>query len=219
MAKFMDLTGQTFGKLTVVSRAASIGGRTRWLCSCECGRESTVDACKLRSGHTQSCGCAIGLGSRRRSEFDRFIEKTRPAENGCIEWTGGLNGAGYGQFYRGGRNSANETGKGYAHRYAYEYYVGPIPDGMHLDHLCRNRKCCNPAHLEPVTHRENILRGSAPAARHARKTHCPAGHEYSGDNLYVHPVKGQRICRMCGKLRARAKYQRQRSERLKGKAS
>jgi hypothetical protein len=70
---------------------------------------------------------------------------------------------------------------------------------MHIDHLCRNTKCVNPEHLEPVTIRENLLRGIGPSAKHAVKTHCPAGHEYSGDNLYVHPVKGMRYCRTCGK--------------------
>lgn len=219
MAKFIDLAGQVFGKLTVISRAENVGTRTRWLCSCECGLESTVDANKLRSGHTRSCGCANRLGNRRRSEFDRFIEKTRQAEDGCIEWTGGLNGAGYGQFYRGGKSSSSETGKGYAHRYAYEHYVGPIPEGMHLDHLCRNRKCCNPEHLEPVTPRENVLRGVAPAAEHAKKTRCPAGHKYEGDNLYIHPVKRIRYCRTCGRIRAQAKRDRLKDQKLQERAS
>jgi hypothetical protein len=61
-----------------------------------------------------------------RPAYDRFIEKTAPGHNGCIEWTGGLNGVGYGQFYRG-KKSAEDTGKTYAHRWSYEHYVGPIP--------------------------------------------------------------------------------------------
>ena len=144
------------------------------------------------------------LGMVRRPAIRRFREKVRPAENGCIEWVGGLNGVGYGQFYRG-RTDLGETGKTYAHRWSYEYFIGPIPEGMHLDHLCRNRRCVNPEHLEPVTCRENLLRGTGASARHAIKTHCPAGHPYDGENLYVHPVKGQRICRACGRIRAQEK--------------
>lgn len=213
----IDMTGRVCGQLTVLSRAENAGGtKVKWLCVCTCGNQTTADGAKLRSGHTRSCGCLNGLGSSRRSTYERFIEKTQPAENGCIEWRGGLNGVGYGQFYAG-RTSLSETGKTYSHRWAYEYYVGPIPEGMHLDHLCRNRKCCNPEHLEPVTPRENMLRGVAPAAQHARKTHCPVGHEYSGDNLYVHPVKGYRVCRACGRIRAREnRRQGQQNQQAKG---
>ena len=147
------------------------------------------------------------LGSVLRPAFDRFSEKIAAGENCCIVWTGGLNGAGYAQFYVG-RTSLAETGKSYGHRWAYEYFIGPIPAGMHLDHLCRNRRCVNPYHLEPVTVRENLLRGEGPSAVHAVKTHCPAGHAYAGENLYVHPRKGYRVCRACGRDRARARYRR-----------
>ena len=152
------------------------------------------------------------LGKVLRPAYRRFLEKTAPADNGCIEWTGGLNGVGYGQFYRG-RTSLDETGKGYAHRWSYEFFVGPIPEGMHLDHLCRNTKCVNPEHLEPVTIRENLMRGTGASARHAVKTHCPEGHPYSGDNLYQHPTKGQRYCRACGRRRAQDKRDRKKAAR------
>lgn len=149
------------------------------------------------------------VGSVRRPALDRFADKIALTDSGCVEWIGGLNGVGYGQFYVG-RASLDETGKSYAHRWSYEYHVGPIPDGLTIDHLCRNRACVNPEHLEPVTHRENLMRGTCPSALHAKKTHCPQGHPYAGDNLYVHPVKGQRICRTCGRERALTKYRRNR---------
>ena len=151
------------------------------------------------------------LGMIRRPAIDRFVEKTRIDESGCIVWTGGLNGVGYGQFYVG-RKSLDQTGKGYAHRWAYETFVGPIPEGMHIDHLCRTRACVNPDHLEPVTIRENLLRGDGPSAQHSKKTHCPKGHEYAGDNLYVSP-KGMRFCRRCGRDQAQRKRDRLKAER------
>lgn len=89
------------------------------------------------------------------------------------------------------------------HRVLYEFLVGPIPDGMELDHLCRNRGCVNPAHLEPVTHRENMLRGDTVAATNARATHCKHGHEFTAANTYWRP-DGDRDCRCCRADRSRA---------------
>lgn len=186
------MAGQECGYLTVLSLAASHpGGKVKWLCRCVCGNEVSVTGTHLRNGHTKSCGCM------HRPAIERFLEKTRSADDGCIEWIGGTNGVGYGTFHAGKKLRT------YAHRWSYQYHVGPIPDGMHLDHLCRNPKCVNPEHLEPVTCRENLLRGVGPSALHAAKTHCPAGHPYVGDNLYVHPRKGYRVCRACGRERAR----------------
>jgi hypothetical protein len=84
-----------------------------------------------------------------------------------------------------------------AHRVAYEIYRGPIPEGLVLDHLCRNRQCVNPSHLEAVENRTNILRGTGFAAHHARKSHCPQGHEYGTENTYL-DKGGMRHCRACG---------------------
>lgn len=201
MPAMINMVGQVCGQLTVVAKAEPKTARIKWLCKCSCGNELAVEGTKLRSGHTRSCGCI------HRPAIERFAEKIALVDSGCIEWIGGLNGVGYGQFYVG-RNANPNTGKGYAHRWSFEHHVGPIPEGMHLDHLCRNRACVNPEHLEPVTIRENILRGVSRAAEHATKTHCPAGHPYEGSNLYVYPTSGIRRCRECGRLQSAARYRR-----------
>lgn len=119
------------------------------------------------------------------------LAQTRTTETGCWESTVGVNDNGYALI-----SINNKTVR--KHRFVYEQMVGPIPDGLYLDHLCRNRACCNPAHLEPVTHRENSLRGISPAAARARQTHCIHGHELVGDNAYAPPSKpNARLCRAC----------------------
>lgn len=123
----------------------------------------------------------------KKTALERFMLKVRFGEGGCVDWTAGTVGNGYGQFWDGRLVLA--------HRWAYEYFKGPIQDGLQLDHLCRNRHCVNPAHLEPVTGRENILRGET-GKNNSDKTHCPQGHHYTGDNLYVNPA-GSRVCRTC----------------------
>ncbi|MEV4271931.1 HNH endonuclease signature motif containing protein [Micromonospora aurantiaca (nom. illeg.)] len=82
-----------------------------------------------------------------------------------------------------------------AHRIAYEMKRGPVPDGLELDHLCRNRRCVRPAHLEPVTRRTNLLRGETIPARLAERTHCRHGHEFTPENTYQ--WRGSRFCRTC----------------------
>lgn len=111
-------------------------------------------------------------------------------ESGCWEWVSGSS-AKYGRISVNGKEIL-------AHRWMYEQRRGPVPAGLELDHLCRNTVCVNPDHLEPVTHRENVLRGIAPAAIHARKTHCPRGHKLAGENLRSYELRmGRRICRQC----------------------
>lgn len=113
----------------------------------------------------------------------------------CWEWTGAKTSGGYGQFYVDRRLVVS-------HRYSYERLVGPIPEGLQIDHLCRNRSCVNPGHLEPVTQQVNIRRGFSIATENRLKTHCPAGHPYSVENTYIHPRNNGRICRACARRRA-----------------
>ena len=126
------------------------------------------------------------------SEVGIFWEKVALVGNACEcwLWKGVLSHNGYGRF------SIGRGKKAQAHRWAYESIIGPIPDGLHLDHLCRVRSCVNPYHLEPVTNRENILRGEGPTAVNSRAKECPKGHPYSGENLIVQHGTG-RLCREC----------------------
>jgi HNH endonuclease len=129
----------------------------------------------------------------------RLLRHLRPADDGCIEFTGKRQQDGYGQITVNGRSIV-------AHRVAYEFYVGPIPDGLVLDHLCRNPGCVNPAHLEPVTQRVNLLRGIGVNAINAAKTHCIHGHEFTPENTYAAPSRPQRRdCRVC-RARRRAAW-------------
>ncbi len=90
-----------------------------------------------------------------------------------------------------------------AHRLCWELANGDVPAGLDLDHLCRNRACCEVSHLEPVTRQVNLLRGETITARHAAKTHCPKGHEYTAENTQM--KRGTRQCRECDRIRHRVK--------------
>lgn len=118
-----------------------------------------------------------------------------PLATPCWVYTGYIKPEGYGEGYLNGA-------KVYVHRVAYENLVGPIPEGLQLDHLCRNRACFNPLHLEPVTSRENTMRGENWSAKRAVQTECLRGHAFTDENTYVRP-NGTRWCKECGRARSR----------------
>lgn len=113
--------------------------------------------------------------------------------DGCWEWYGTLTGDGYGKLWYEGRRRN-------AHALVYELLVGPVPEGLELDHLCRNRKCVRPDHLEPVTHKENCNRGDVNQCKGI--THCKRGHEFTEENTTLNKYGG-RVCRTCGRDRSR----------------
>jgi hypothetical protein len=130
-------------------------------------------------------------------DADRFWSKVTSGDGGCWIWTAALV-SGYGRFHTGARKDGTRRGI-LAHRWAYESLRAEIPDGLFLDHLCRNRACVNPWHLEPVTNQVNNQRGltgHASGARQRAITRCPAGHAYDDENTYV-DRRGKRFCRAC----------------------
>jgi hypothetical protein len=116
----------------------------------------------------------------------------------CWLWTGNKIPSGYGYF-------SVRRNRFRVHRFAYELVNGPILSGLDIDHLCGVRNCVNPAHLEAVTHRDNVLRGNTFAARNVAKTSCPSGHPYDGENTYLDGRS--RHCKICMRIGLRRRYQ------------
>lgn len=147
---------------------------------------------------------AIGRPIWRRAEDPKakLLARVVADSNGCHIWTAGKNDRGYGYVVINGS-------KIYTHRLSYELFVGPIPDGLVIDHLCRNPPCCNPTHLEPVTPAENTRRGEP-----AQRTHCPKGHLYDEANTRIRHRTDKkngtsvtsRECRKCNQARRQEKY-------------
>lgn len=124
---------------------------------------------------------------RTGDQLARFVRKVRVQEgdDACWLWVGAVQSRGYGSVGIDGRTHL-------AHRVSYQTFVAPIPDDLQIDHTCRVHQCVRPSHLEPVTHRENALRGEG-----AGRTECKWGHPLEGENLYVKPSTGRRECVTC----------------------
>lgn len=138
-----------------------------------------------------------------RVDKDGPVAKNNPELGRCWLWMGSRLPKGYGTFKVASKNV-------YAHRFAYEAFVGPIPDGRQLDHFaCDRPECCNPQHVRPVTPRENVLRGRNQAADQLAQTHCLKGHPLDDSNTYRH--QGHRQCRTCRTERQRAYRARRRA--------
>ena len=137
-----------------------------------------------------------GIYTRPSAEtrFWEKVDKSGPLCNGtpCWIWLAGINKDGYGCFSWNGK-------RGLASRFAYEFLVGLIPEGLTLDHLCRNRACVNPIHLQPVSLRDNVLRGNTFCSQNARRTHCIHGHPFDIFNTLITP-QGWRRCRACNRI-------------------
>ena len=147
-------------------------------------------------GYKQTADHIAKRRRRAKTALERFQALYIPVtETGCWIWMGSTNPQGYGRFNPKGVLVQ-------AHRFSYEQSKGPIPDGRPLDHLCRVRLCVNPAHLEAVDHRTNILRGDGPAAKHARKLCCKHGHSLDDARR---TKEGHRVCRMCERGRKRVR--------------
>lgn len=199
--------GTRFGRLVVLVDERFSVVR----CRCDCGTEKVVARANLRSGRQVSCGCYRKENHERRCAAERsdrerrfWSQVDRRSPDECWPWTGSRDEKGYGRAHDGDRPRK-------AHNLAYEYTYGPIPEGLEPDHtchdagvcrlgdLCPHRPCCNPTHLEAVTHQENCQR-----AAYAINT-CSEGHE-----LPAPAANGRRVCRPCANRRSQA-YKRRKA--------
>lgn len=160
------------------------------------------------------------MAPKTKPAIDRIFAKVAVDEHGCWLWRGATIPSGYALV----KLPSGEQPP--VHRFVYEYFRGPIPEGLQIDHLCRVRHCCNPWHLEPVSARENVRRGvnarrggsgsiaedpcavaalsAEPDPRYSKRTmYCPRGHAYSAENTRV-TRDGQKHCRACARARGRA---------------
>jgi len=165
---------------------------------CKRGGRLRRGLCHLHYDRWLAHGDPPGAGSSPEERFWARVDKNGPVPEcrsdlgPCWLWQGWRASNGYGRLGYSGRRVA-------AHRLSYELAVGSIPEGLQLDHLCRNPPCCNPAHLEPVTGRVNLLRGETFQAANAAKIRCPAGHLYDEANTYLY--NGGRRCKACEKVK------------------
>ena len=158
----------------------------------KCGIERHLLHPELARGVCRSCAqksaTTAATVANRSSTVEKFEKNIDRTSSGCWEWTGYAYANGYGSITHNGRQVL-------VHRWAYEHFTGPLVNGMQIDHLCRNRKCANPEHLEQVTPRENT--------RRAMRTKCINGHEFTEENTWM--CQGKRYCRTCRRTRNKAR--------------
>lgn len=171
-------------------------------CECGCGQPAPIaKRNESRRGWTKGMPTRFIYAHRlARTPADLFwpkVDKGGPCPDllhdlgRCWVWKGAKSRNGYGSFRDSGKDGAKTIS---SHRWSYQTLVGQVPVGLDLDHLCRNRLCCNPQHLEPVTRAVNAKRGAG-GQHQARKTHCPKGHPYDLLNTYF--ARKGRDCRTC----------------------
>ena len=148
-----------------------------------------------RTSHTRWLRGSLSKEQANLATWERVLDRTIAAPNNCMVFLG-TPSTEYGRISDNGDMLT-------ACRVVYEALVGEIPYGLELDHLCRNRRCVNPNHLEPVTRGENVLRGEGACAKNARKTHCIHGHPFDEQNTYRYTYRGSewRTCRICARKR------------------
>lgn len=165
-------------------------------CRCGCGQKTNIPTFNSRAdGRVKGQPMRFLRGHSAHKGIGYEVDEA----TGCWIWQGHIDPrTGYGSITRGRKSHRT-------HRWFYEQANGPIPQGLQLDHLCRNRACCNPDHLEPVTRSENLRRGMGPAAVNARARTCKRGHPLEGDNVRVIPATEKRgprrVCKQCEALR------------------
>lgn len=152
-------------------------------------------------------GKAITITSR---QYKNFLAKIDKKESGCWEWLGFIDKDGYGGV---GIYSKGVAKHYRSHRLSYLLFVGEIPLNYHIDHICKKRSCLNPTHLEPVTPAENVNRSDSLTNLNKLKTHCPRGHEYAGENLYV-DRNNKRSCKSCLSIRDKEYKAKRRKENV-----
>lgn len=179
-----------------------------------CGKELTKDQIRRRnSGRSKALYCSrdcYGISIRGKTKTykttpkERFMEKVNKVEGGCWEWIGAKMPAGYGRF---GYTENDVLNNDYAHRISYSFFKGKLKEGLVIDHICRNKSCVNPDHLEQVTQKENLNRSGLVVSTIAgRKTHCKHGHPFDEENTYH--WNGERRCRACGRMRKRRDHKK-----------
>lgn len=147
--------------------------------------------------------------SRAANRFWKYVDISSPKD--CWNWIGSLNGQGYGQIHVGSTQNGTDTTMK-AHRFMWLMLERALPHGITntIDHLCGNTRCVKPSHLRIITRRENILRGTAPSAEYARRTHCKNGHPLTPENVYYRkdPKHTGRCCKACDHLENKERYWR-----------